>query len=165
MPNRKVSELQATIMTRGRDSSLEALVCVLELTASERPELLDLHLDALLHSNMRPTVLRLAAEFGVSVDKLEHSLYRASLDLDRLEKARRVWRDPARVLEAPNLAALVGLCRARAGRVHAIARRRRLETILGKLERAYELARSRAWIEDFIGPPQNQRQEAQGADR
>lgn len=55
------------------------------------------------------------------------------------------------------------VCRARVGRVQGtVARLRRLETILRKLERAYDPARDRAWIEAFIGPPLGEGKEVQG---
>ncbi len=136
-----------------KNSAESAIAATLELTATERPELLDFQLEAFLNSPMRFAVLELANAFGVPREKLALTAYKACLDLDKLEKRRGVWRNPAQVLESPNVAALYQLCSARQGRVPGITRRRRLEAICQKLELAWELARDRAWIEAFIGPP------------
>lgn len=148
-----------------RDSSREAVVAVLELSAAERPELLHFQLHVLLNSSMRLAVLELARIFAEPVEKVGETLYRASLDLDRLEAWRRVWRDPAQFLDSPNVAALYHLCGARVGRVRSLVRRRKLEEILRKLEQAYELAKSRAWTEEFIGPSLADVRRLEGADR
>ena len=136
-----------------KNSAEGAIVAALELTASERPELLDFLLETFLNSPMRFAVLELANAFDVPQGKLALTFYKACVDLDKLEKLRRVWRDPAQVLEAPNVAALYQTCSARVGRVAGLTRRRRLEGLCLKLERAWEQARDRAWIEAFIGPP------------
>lgn len=136
----------------------EATAAVLELIAAEQPDLLDFQLEAFLNSAIRFAVRELAASFGVPLEQMGLTVYKASRDLDRLEKRRGPWRDPAKILESPNVAALVHLCCARGGRVRAVNRRRKLDAILRKLERAHELTRSRAWIEDFIGPPLPARQ-------
>lgn len=149
-----------------RRSTEGAVAAVLELTGSERPELLDFQLETFLNSPMRFAVLELSAAFDVSREKLAVTVYKACQDLDRLEKRRGVWRDPALVLESPNVAALYYVCAARLGRVAAAGRRRRLEGTCRKLEQAYELARNRAWIEAFIGPPlASPGAEAEGTDR
>lgn len=147
------------------ESPLQGLVAVLELIASSRPDLLDLQLETLLNSVMRFGVRELAGVLDVPVERMGLTVYRACLDLDRLEKRRGAWRDPGKVLESPNVAALVRVCEARVGRVRRVVRRRRLEGILCKLEQAHELAMSRAWIEEFIGPPVADGRGAQGVDR
>ncbi len=43
--------------------------------------------------------------------------------------------------------------RARLERVPQLSRRRRLERILERIDAAHQLARTRAWVENFIGPP------------
>ncbi len=130
---------------------VESTVAVLELTASEQPELLKFQIHVLCNSTMRFTVQQLAAALGVSQEQVSRAVLRASEDLDRLEKYRKNWRDPAKVLDSPNLAALLCVCHARSKRVSKPTRRRRLEMFQRRIERAHELARSRAWIEDFIG--------------
>lgn len=141
-------------------SSVAAVASLLELTAAGHPELLDLQLETLHDSRLRLALGRFAVSLDVPLEKLGRTLYRACLDLDRLEARRAAWRDPKRVLASPNVAALHHLCRARLARITTSTRRRRLEAISKKLELARELARSRAWIEAFIGPPLNVRQEA-----
>ncbi len=146
-----------------RGSSFDAVVAVLELVASGRPEMLEFQLETLLNSPMGFAVHDLASDLDVPWERVSFTLYRACLDLDRLEKRRGAWRDPEKILQSPNIAALRHVCRARQGRVTGVARRRQLDVTLRRLERAHALARSRAWIEDFIGPPAGSRGEARDA--
>lgn len=149
----------------GEGLSVEAVVAVLEVLASERPELLAFELEALLNSPFRFAVQELHGALGVRLEELALVLYAASADLGKLEQLRRAWRDPRKVLSSPNVPCLLILCRARLGRIRGVRRRHKLEVVLRKLGAAHEHARSRAWIEDFIGPPLPQRQEVSRADR
>ena len=126
---------------------------LLELSATERPRLLEVHVEALLTSHLRLFVQELAAAFDLPYEKLPLAIAKACKDLDELEKINSPWRDPAQVLRSPNVVALIHICRARALRAPRGGRRRKLERILGRLVRAYEHARQRSWIEAFIGPP------------
>ena len=134
-----------------RASAVEATAAVLELIATEQPGLLEFQLEALLNSAVRFAVSDLATAFDVPVNRLATVFYQASCDLDRLEQRRGAWRDPVKVLDSPNLAALAYLCRARYQRTRATPHRRKLAAMLRKLEAAQETARSKAWIEAFIG--------------
>ena len=91
-----------------RDSSIEGTIAVLELIASERPQLLDLQLDTVLNSPMRFAAHNLASALGVPVEQMGATIYQACHHLDRLEKRRGHWRDPSAVLESPNVAARKG---------------------------------------------------------
>lgn len=136
-------------------SSAESVTALLELTASQRPELLGLQLQTVSTSAMRSTLYELAHTFDVPPERVRATVAKACQDLDRLEGQRgKGWRDPKKVLEAPNVAALFHLCRARVGRISTGRRRRHLESIVRKLKLARDLDRNRAWIEDFIGLPQ-----------
>ncbi len=149
-----------------RENTLDAVVALLEVTASGHPRLIDFQLRTILNSPARSAIYDLASAFDVAHDQVGQTVCRACADLDRLERRRGTWRDPAEILGSPNLAALLYVCGARLNRVAKLARERKLEKILRRVERAYELARSRAWIEAFIGEPLPQkRQEARGADR
>ncbi len=164
-PNDEVGRAEAQIRRQEMtNSATDAAAAVLELSGSERPELLDFQIEALLNSPFRFCLQQLARDFEVPLAKLGLVIHRACHHLDRLEKRRAAWRDPAKVLESPNVAALVHVCRARVGRVQGITRRRRLETLGLKLERAHERARDRAWIEAWIGPTLAQRRKGQRAD-
>ena len=143
----------------------DAISAILELTASGRPQLLGFQLEALLNCPQRYALQQLAVELDVPAEKLARAIYQARLDLDRLEKRRGVWRDPGEILDSPNVPALLSLCRARLGRIASDQRRRRLEVIARRLEAAHELARSRAWIVEFIGEPLSMREEVGNADR
>ncbi len=134
----------------------------MELTASEQPQLLEFQAHLLRSGTMSFATLHLAAELDVPPDQLGNAFYQASQDLDRLEKHRGRWRDPAEVLRFPNSAVLRSACQARLKRVPQLSRRRRLERILRRVDAAYQLARTRAWVKDFIGPPAVEPREAEG---
>ncbi|MCP3963414.1 MAG: hypothetical protein GY719_36725 [bacterium] len=140
-----------------RDRSVEAVVAILELIGSEHPQLLDFQLDTLVHSTTRFAVHELASAFAVRVPQVGQTIHKACLDLDTLERRRAGWKDPALILQTPNVVALLHVCRARVGRVADRYRRRKLEVIERRLRAVQELARSRAWIEEFIGPPTQER--------
>ncbi len=129
-----------------------AVVELLELTASCRPELLDFQLDALVNSPVRYAVRDLASIMGVAREKIAITIYRACQDLDKQSATRRVRSDPTQVLDSPNVAALYHVCKARLSRTTG-AKRGRLEINLRRLGKAYQLLKGRRWIEDFIGRP------------
>ncbi len=138
---------------------IEATLASLELIATEQPGLLEFQVHVLGNGTMSFAVAKLAAAFEVPPEKLGPAVVRACRDLDRLEKHRGRWRDPAKVLGAPDLGALRYVCRARLNRVSEVARRRRLERIERRVEAAYKLARTRIWVDAFIGPLPVKRQE------
>ncbi len=129
-----------------------AVIELLELSASGRPELLDFQLDALLNSPVRYAVRDLASILDVPREKIAVTIYRACQDLDKLSATRRVWSDPSQVVDSPNVAALYHVCKARLSRTPG-AKRGRLEINLRRLGKAYQLLKGRRWIEDFIGRP------------
>ncbi len=128
------------------------MITILELIASEQPRCLDFHVHVLCNSTMSFAAEKIATELGVPPERLGKEIARACMDLDRLEKHNRTWRDPVKVLGSPNLGALWYLCRARLNRVEKINRQRRLERIERRVEAAYKLARTRNWIDAFLGP-------------
>ncbi len=148
---------------RGRwGAPFEAMIAVLELIGSEQPQFLEFQAHVLGNSPMSFVLQKLAQELGVPAEKAAKAIGQACRDLDRLEKQRGRWQDPAKVVGSPNLAALRHACGARVGRVFDIARRRRLEVIQRRVEAAYGLARTRAWVDDFIGPLPARPGEVQG---
>ncbi len=161
--------MKRTSPTRRRTSRwrrpAEASVAVLELTASEDPGLLDFTAHALSTSEMRFAVDGLAAELGVPPGRVGRAIGRACQQLDRLEKHRGFWRDPAQVVETPNLATLRCVCHVRFDRLAPGTRRTRLEKVLRRLDAAWELARTRAFIDDFLSPISGRPQEVSDADR
>ena len=142
------------------DASIEATVGLLEVIASEHPDLLELLTHVLSSGPMSFAVRELAANLDMSPDELGRALWRACADLDRLEKYRARWQTPAQVIGPSNLAVLRYVCHARLNRVQTLSRRRRLEMIRKRVEQAYAFARSRAWIESFIGPSPAERETA-----
>ena len=135
-----------------KSQAMAAVVELLELTATGRPERLDFQLDTLLNSPVRFAVRNLASTLDVPIEKVAVTIYRACNDLDQLNLMRRVWSDPSQMLQSPNVAALYHVCQARLGRTSG-PKRGRLEITLRRLRKAYELLQRRQWIEDFIGRP------------
>ncbi len=143
----------------------ESALGVLEIVASEQPALLPLLTHALLESPVAFAFRELAATFNVAPEDVGEAVGRACTHLDRLERHRRTWRDPAEVVESPNLAALVFVCRARINRVSQLKRRQKLERMLRRIEPVHRQARTRAWIDDFIGPLPAEGERARHTDR
>ena len=130
----------------------EATVAMMELLASRRPDLLPVCLDMACNSPARFAVLELARDLGVREPRDLHlEVLKVVTDLDRLERRRSGWRHPRQVLHRPNIGGLLHFCRARIENVREADRRRRLEVLARKLQRAYDRERTRAWITDFIG--------------
>ncbi|MEM7352470.1 MAG: hypothetical protein AAF657_16845 [Acidobacteriota bacterium] len=129
-------------------------VAMMELTARQRPDLLPAYIDMACNSPARFAVLELVSDLGA---KEPTDLSRISLkivtDLDRLEKRRGGWRHPRQVLHKPNVGGLLDFCRARIQNVDESRRKRRLEVMSHKLERAWEREKTLTWITDFIGTP------------
>ncbi len=125
---------------------------MLDLVASQRPDLLTVFLDIIADGPARSAVLRLASDLGVRESHaLPPVLLKISADLDRLEKRRTGWSHPRKIVADPNVGGLLYFCRARIHNVSMISRRRRLEIMAKKLERIYDQEKTRAWIADFIG--------------
>lgn len=129
---------------------LDQVTRLLELVATQQPDLLFLVIDMASHSPFRFAILELASTFGTTPERLASVLHTTCLNLDRLE-ARRKWKHPYDVLPQANLRGLLYLCRARRIRVSAVTRSRRLAMIARKLEQAYRSERTQRWIEDFLG--------------
>ncbi len=148
-------------MTAGGDSNsweweapLEACLALLESTGSVNPDLLNFTTHVLSNSPMSFAVEALAKLIGVRMGRLGQTIYRACQGLDGLEKARGPWREPAKILgSSANVAALRCVCDARRIRISQLSRRDRLERIQRKLDRADSVARTRAWIDDFLQSP------------
>ncbi len=125
---------------------------MMELVASQRPDLLPIYLDMVSNSPARFAVLELASDLGVREPRdLYPVMLKISADLDRLERKRTGWRHPQQLVHEPNVGGLPYFCYARMNNVAGISRRRRLEIIARKLQRVYDQEKTRAWITDFIG--------------
>ncbi len=144
---------------------VEASAAILEAVASSQPELVEFQAQALLNSTMSFAVRKLAVAFDVAPEKVGEAVGRACRQLDQLERVRRTWRDPAKILDSPNLAALVHVCQARLKRTSPAARRLKLERTRRRLDEAYRLAQTRSWIDDFIGPVPAEPRKVGGDDR
>ncbi len=125
---------------------------MMELVASQRPDLLPIYLDMVSNSPARFAVLELAKDLGVrEVPDLYPVVLKISTDLDRLERKRTGWRHPQQIVHDPNVGGLLYFCNARIQNVVGISRRRRMEIMGRKLQRVYDQEKTRAWITDFIG--------------
>ncbi len=131
---------------------------LLELVATERPELLAPLVEALEYSPARPGLVQVAKVWGVRPEDLAADLgavaAKASKHLDRLEHRRPgTWRHPAQVVDSPNVEALATVADARHGRAEGIARAKRLNILRRKLGRAAEVERARRELGAFLQAP------------
>ncbi len=130
---------------------------LLELVASERPDLLRPTVKALEFSRAAASVAELVERWGIGPENraadLAEIAAKTSDHLDRLERKRTSWRHPREVVDSPNVAALLAFAYGRCGRVPDLRRRRRLEIMARKLERAAESDRRRRSVERFLGEP------------
>ena len=139
-------------MERAISPLRETVAATMELLASRRPDLLPAYLDMAGTSPARFAVLELARNLGVREPaELYREVLKAVADLDRLERRRTGWRHPGQILHQPNVGGLLTFCRARIENVSDDSRRKRLEIMAHKLQRAWDRERTRAWITDFIG--------------
>ncbi len=130
----------------------EGIASMMELVASQRPDLLPIYLDTVSNSPARFAVLELASDLGVREPQdLYPVVLKITADLDRLERKRTGWRHPQQLVSNPNVGGLLYFCNARIQNVAGISRRRRLEIMARKIQRVYDQEKTRAWITDFIG--------------
>ncbi len=129
---------------------------LLELVASERPELLGRLVEALEYSPERPGLVQIADLWGLRPEDLTADLgalaARASKHLDRLERRRSGWRDPRQLLADPNVPALASLANARRRRM-AGTRARRLDIVRRKVERVAKHEQLRRRLDAFLREP------------
>ena len=134
------------------EQETEGVASLLEMVASERPDLLGWVVDLLQHSPVRFAVLRLLREWEVgNTRRAAPFLRKAVTDLDRLE--RRRWTKPQQIIPKPHLGSLVLMATARAQRIDGSVRRRRMAGIADKLERYDENERTRRYVEAFFQEP------------
>ncbi len=130
---------------------------LLELVASEHPDLLGPLLEALEHSPASRGLAEVAEVWGMRPEDRDDDLgavaVRASKHLDRLERRRTGWRHPGQVVDAPNVYALLDFANARRGRVDGIARARRLDILMRKIKRVVEIERQRRQLDAFLREP------------
>ncbi len=134
---------------------LDPLVALLEVTASERPDLLSSQLNVLETSPHCFGLLKLADLWGIEAKDLLRLVVKTALHLDRLEARNGPRLTTNYVLRQPHLLALYHLAVQRRDRVTGgpVRRRRRLTEICQRLEAGLEAASERRRIEAFIGAP------------
>ncbi len=97
---------------------------LLEIVASERPDLLGPLIEALEHSPAGRRLAQIAEMWGVRpedrTEDLGHLAVRASKHHDRLEKYRTGWRHPNQMVDEPNVRALLSFVFERRKRVPGI---------------------------------------------
>ncbi len=126
---------------------------LLEIVASERPELLVPLCETLRSGPAFQIVLDLARDWHVEPAELAAVASRAARQLGRLEMRRGQWRHPSLVVDSPNVRALSHFAYARRGRVSGRVRSRRLNVLAIKLRRIAETEHHRRQLDSFLREP------------
>ncbi len=131
---------------------------LLELVASERPNLLGPLIETLKHGPAGRGPAEVGEIWGIRPEDRAADLgavaVRASRHLDRLERRRPgTWRHPDQVVDAPNVEALATVADARRERADGIARARRLDILRRKLRRVAAVERQRRELDAFLRAP------------
>ncbi len=142
---------------RSRQGLGDLVAGLLEVVASERPDLLGPLIEALEHSPAGRGLAQVAEVWDVRPEDHSEDLSKlavcASKHLDRLEKYRTGWRHPNQMVDEPNVQALVSFALERRRRVPGIARARRLDVLRRKLKRTAETERQRQELDAFLREP------------
>lgn len=128
--------------------ALEPLAALLELVASEQPDLLPWAVSVVEQSAGRAIFLELAEEWGVQPRDVRRVAARAARQLDELEP--RGGTDPGS-LRGPALVAAFHFASQRRRRISGLRRQQRLKTLGRQLAEALEVARQRRRIHSLIG--------------
>ncbi len=131
---------------------------LLEVVASERPDLLRAMVAALEYSRAAGGFADLAKLWGAAPENLAAQLVEIAektlAGLYQLERTRRAWRHPREVVDGPpNVAALQSFAHGRRARVRNDRRAARLSLIARKLDRAAESERRRRSLDRFLTGP------------
>jgi hypothetical protein len=129
------------------------VVRVLEVIASEQPDLIGPLVEALEFSPARRGLAALAEAWEEQIADLGDLAIRTARHLDRLEKRSGAWRHPDQVVEAPHVPALASFVVARCDRVTPEPRSRRLNVLAIKLQRIATLEQERRKLEAFLREP------------
>ncbi len=130
---------------------------VLEVLASERPEVVGAVVETLASSPARPALLELARLFQVEApEELAGAVVTVVRQLDRLEHQPRRWTEPREVLgsTAASATALDAVARWRADRWRSTrggTRPARLRRVDRRLKDAAGLERARALVDGLLG--------------
>ncbi len=136
---------------------------VLEIVATERPDLLRPLIKALEYSRAVADVAELGDVWGLGPPgpeeedrsgKLFEIAAKTSAGLDQLERKRAFgWDHPRELIDGANVAALQGFAHERRVRVRNTRREARLSLIARKLDQVAEADRRRRAVERFLGEP------------
>ncbi len=132
------------------------VLAVLEVLASERPEMVGAVIETLASGPARPALLELARLFQVEApEELAGAVVTVARQLDRLERQPR-WSEPREVLgsTAASATALDAVARWRADRWRSTrggTRPARLLRVDRRLENAAGLERARALVDGLLG--------------
>ncbi len=135
----------------------EALIAQLELTASERPDLVEMFLGLVAESSANSMLGPLVGNLATDREALGRVAVQTARELSVLEGSRERWRDPSSLREgAPNVSALEAFARARAERTQA-GRRTRLELIAERLSKALVREQAAEMVYQWTGtkPPKS----------
>ncbi len=127
-------------------------VAILEVIAAESPDLLAYQIEICRQGSVRWAIDELTADWRVRPDQLCATVAASVAAVEKLRR-RRGWRDPAAVVDRPNLAACFAMAQARAARTTSRAQRGQLEATCRRLAACLETQRRRDWLLAFLDEP------------
>ncbi len=128
------------------------VAAILEVIAAESPELLAYQIEVCRQGPARWAVDEIAADWRIRPDQLGATVTASVAAVEKLRR-RRGWRDPAAVVDRPNLAACLAMAQARAARTTIRAQRGQLEATCRRLAACLETQRRRDWLLAFLDEP------------
>lgn len=153
-----------------RPTSKEAAISLLELTASESPQLLPWAVQVLRSSGAGLALAKIATDWGADVEILAPVVLKAVADLDTLIRCRKLWRRPEQVLRLPNAKAIADLATAHhtrmftapAWRRNTIERRSKLQRIAARCSSAHRADSTIRWMLNFLQLPEGHAEPVSG---
>ena len=128
------------------------IVAILEVIATELPDLLVCQLETLRLGAVSWCVDELAADWRVRPDQLRATVAASVAAVEKLRR-HRGWQDPAAVVDRPNLAACLAMAEARAARTASRAQQGQLNATCRRLAACLETERWRSRILAFLNEP------------
>ena len=128
------------------------VAAILEVIATESPDLLAYQLEILRQGPVRWCTDELASDWRVRPDQLCATLATGVVTVESLRR-RRGWRDPAAVVDRPNLSACLAMAEARAARTASKTQRGQLDATCRRLATCLDTERWRDRILAFLDEP------------
>ena len=125
------------------------VVAILEVIATEAPELLAYQIEICRQGPVVWAIEELAMDWRIRPDQMCATVAASVAAVEKLRR-RRSWRDPAAVVDRPNLATCRAMAQARAARTNSRAQRGQLEATCRRLAACLETQRRRDWLLAFL---------------